>query len=454
MRRIAPIGLLLLCLAATSLGAPGARADSQTPTAANFKVAFIGDQGVNANAEAVLNLIAAEGADMVLHLGDLGYGNEADPQRAIDWDAQITSVLGADFPYFAVAGNHDVASWETYQSLLEARLAQVSGATCTGDYGVMAACTYGGLFFILSGAGTIPNTPDYQEHIDYVRDELALDNSVWRICAWHKNQSAMQLGAKANETGWSVYEACRNGRAIVATGHEHSYSRTRTLRSVQLQTVDPLWPDAGAVEVRDGSTFAFVSGLGGQSIRPQLRCLPASPPYGCLGEWASIYSSTQGANYGALFIELNVDGDARKANGYFKDIDGDVIDTFTVHAAPPPEPAPVDADADGCTDDAEGGADEEAGGRRDYLNPWDFFDVNDDGTVDLFHDIFAVAYAYGLVQGNPAYDTALDRSGALSEAQEPDPAKREVWDMGPPNGAIDLFTDIFGMAYQFGHTCS
>ncbi len=37
---------------------------------AGFKIAFIGDQGANANSVAVLELIAAEGADAVVHAAD------------------------------------------------------------------------------------------------------------------------------------------------------------------------------------------------------------------------------------------------------------------------------------------------------------------------------------------------------------------------------------------------
>ena len=79
-----------------------------------------------------------------------------------------------------------------------------------------------------------------------------------------------------------------------------------------------------------GATFVFVSGIAGASIRDQERCLPTTYPYGCKGEWASIYTSDQNAQYGALFIEFHVDGDPNKARGYFKDIDGAVVDQFTV----------------------------------------------------------------------------------------------------------------------------
>ena len=453
--RWAQVAGLAWCLAfitAVSVGISSNDAYAGAPAVPpeNFKVAFIGDQAIGTNAEAVLQLISDEGADMVIHLGDFGYGNETDPQTALDWDAQITSVLGASFPYFGVVGNHDVGNWSTYQTLLEDRLALVSGAACAGDYGVEAACTYQGLFFVLSGIGSDPGTPaDDASHISYLGTELAADDSIWSICAWHKNQNAMQVGLKPNQVGWGAYEACRQEGAIIATGHEHSYSRTKTLLNMQSQLTTPLWPSGDEVSVGNGSTFAFVSGLAGKSVRSQARCLPITPPYGCNGEWASIYTSDQSANYGALFIEFHVDGDPRKANGYFKNIDANVIDTFTIYVAPP-KLAVGDTDGDGCTDQQENGLDEELGGRRDYLNPWDFYDVGmggglpgKDGVIDLPNDILGVIQHFS-PSGGPPYDVQYDRGPAFGG---------ESWDMGPPDGVIDLPNDLLGVILQFNHRC-
>lgn len=294
--------------------------DSTPP---NTKVAFIGDQGDRSAAAAVLRLIRDENPDMVLHQGDFDYDD--DPEK---WDATLTSMLGADFPYFASVGNHDEDQFYGsggYQEKLAQRLGRIPGATCTGDLGVKSACRYKGLFFVLSGAGTVG-----RGHEAYIRRALEADSSIWRICSWHKNQTALQLGTKDDDVGWGPYEACRELGAIIATGHEHTYTRTKTLVSTRRQTVDPEWPDPRSVRVAPGATFVFVSGLGGYSIRNQDRCLPATYPYGCNGEWALIYTSDQGAQYGALFIEYHVDGDPRKARGYFKNIDGEVVDEFTI----------------------------------------------------------------------------------------------------------------------------
>lgn len=285
-----------------------------TPPAApdpNLKVAFIGDQGLNTNSRAVLQLVKDEGTQMVLQLGDFDYAN-----NPAAWDQQTTDILGADFPFFAVIGNHDLTQWAGYQQKLSERLSRVPGAACTGNLGVQAACRYRGLHFLTVAPG-ISGTG----HDTYLRDQLAADNSVWSICAWHKNQRLMQVGNKADETGWGVYEECRKGGGLVATAHEHSYERTHLLSNFTAQTIAST---ASTLVLEKGKSLAFVSGLGGQSIRPQA----LSGAW-----WASIYTSTQGATYGALFCTFNVDGDPGKADCYFKNINGQVIDQFELRSA-------------------------------------------------------------------------------------------------------------------------
>ena len=92
------------------------------------------------------------------------------------------------------------------------------------------------------------------------------------------------------------------------------------------------------------------------------------------------------------------------------------------------------------------------GGRRDPFNLWDVYDTDASKSVDLFIDIFGVAGAFGAdadddPPGEPdGYSPALDRSAPLPGG--------DPWDMQAPDGTIDLFTDIFGVIYQFGHSCS
>ena len=308
------LGLTAMCLGflLASVGA------AEVTTPPNFKVAFIGDQGLGSNPLEVLQLIKSEGAGMVLHKGDLAYANNPDA-----WDSQINSVLGSDFPYFASIGNHDCVGgpvcsgpggWLGFQAKLLARLSNVDGATCTGDLGVKSACSYKGLFFILSGVGT-----QGTGHEQYITDQLVADNSIWRICSWHKNQRLMQTGGKQDQVGWGAYEACRQGGAIIATGHEHSYSRTHLMDNLETQSIAST---STTLKLENGKTFVFVSGLGGLSVRGQDDELAAKP------WWASVYNSTDDANFGALFCAFNVGGFETRAHCYFKDIDGVVADDF------------------------------------------------------------------------------------------------------------------------------
>src|SRR4029453_8324792 len=182
--------------------------------------------------------------------------------NTIVWESVLNEVLGANFPYFASAGNHD-SGWTTgYGPLLAAR-AQRVGAVCTGTYGLNAACSYQGLFFILSAGAEAGSEAT---NTRYIRDQLARTSALWRICSWHQNHRRMQVGNKGGRVGWGLYEACREGGAIIATGHEHSYSRTHLLASFQTQTIAST---TNLLQLEAGKSFAFVSGLGGKSIRPQ-----------------------------------------------------------------------------------------------------------------------------------------------------------------------------------------
>lgn len=281
---------------------------SETPP--NFKIAFIGDQGLGENAEAVLRLIKSEGAQAVLHSGDFDYNNNPDA-----WNAQINNILGADFPYFACIGNHDTVKWKGnngYQESLKKRLQRLA-IPWDGDLGVKSSIKYKGIFIILVSPGILGAGHDV-----YLRDQLAADKSLWSICSWHENMRLMQVAGKKDDTGWGVYEEARKGGAIVATAHDHSYGRTYLMSNFVNQTIVS---KSKAMNIGEGQTFAFLSGLGGKSIYSQ----KLDGPW-----WAKIYTETQHATYGALFGIFNVNGVPDTAMFYFKNIKGEIVDRFDV----------------------------------------------------------------------------------------------------------------------------
>lgn len=318
---------------------PACSGGTKTPTQQNLLVAFIGDQGNNSNSTAVLQLIAAEGAAAVVHNGDFDYAN-----NPTAWDNRITSVLGANYPYFAVIGNHDASAWSGasgYAAKIAARHARNSEMVCSGELGVRANCSFRGLQLLQSCVGTSELRSNCgansSDQVTFLHDTLANSNSLFKVCSWHKNQHEMQVGSKGNEVGWSAYQECVAAGAIVSTGHEHSYSRTLTLTNVGNSASGHGATGAfDVVNLGAQSSFVFVSGLAGVDRRA-FQSSHSTDTW-----WASYYASDRwlmngvlqngGSNYGALFVRFYVDGNPNKATAYFKDVSGRIADTFTIYA--------------------------------------------------------------------------------------------------------------------------
>jgi len=286
--------------------------DATEETPQDFKVAFFADQGLGTEAEDVLKLVKSEGAELVVHSGDFEYKSSPDA-----WEKQIDDILGADFPYFASIGNHDEDAWggsNGYQSKIYDRMRRVNVTTCSGEVGVNEVCSYKGLVFVLSGAGTKGTN-----HARFIEESFGVHGGIWRFCSWHKNMKKMQTGSKTDETGWDVYEKCREMGAFIATGHEHEYSRTKLLSNFQKQTI----ANQTDIVMRPGVSFAFVSGVGGYGVRDAIQSLHS--PY-----WATALDAKAGLRSGALFCEFNKHNESRAAYCYFKQIDGSIRDQFNM----------------------------------------------------------------------------------------------------------------------------
>lgn len=344
----------------------------------NFKVAFIGDTGSSSsgggNFTKVLNLTRDEEADMLLIMGDLGY-SPGDRERPWKWERHINITLGKNFPAFFSLGNHDAENnsrngpnqcayfnwnqtvqndgFKGYREILQERFDRNNIVPNGNDIelGAKTSFTFNNIFVVLTALNQFGEDPCNQtcdfcggtdaEKGSFLDQQMNQSNSLWKIAAWHRVRTQLQTGDySGSSTMEPVYESARKQGAIIATAHWHTYSRTHALNNLitpnVADNIDPvsIFPED---DTRKGQTIVFHSGLGGESIRKQLRCGPTTPPYGCNGEWASIYSNNQSANYGALFIEFNVDTDndgitePRMAKGYFKAINGTTPDNFTLY---------------------------------------------------------------------------------------------------------------------------
>lgn len=287
------------------------------PTVAvGTKIAFVGDTGAGSGFQNVLDLIKGEGAKLTVVLGDTSYSSSNDGK----WDSMVRNTLGSSDPALFVVGNHDLddSNYSTVRNLAQARLDRQTAVKCSNAYptsistsGAMS-CQLNNVYIVMSGIGT---TGSKSSNESALASKLnSAPSGAWRICAWHKNQRDMQVGGKTDEVGWTSYETCRNKGAIIATGHEHSYSRTHLLSSMSNKTVAS---STSPYTLTNGRTIAFVSGLGGTTPRDQERS----------GNWwGKIYTATQGAKHGVLFGTFY----DTHADFYFKNVSGQIIDRFTV----------------------------------------------------------------------------------------------------------------------------
>jgi Calcineurin-like phosphoesterase len=336
-------GLMLLSAMAVLLLFASAQ-ESGKPPAQPFKVAFIGDTGydpqdtpeLDSGFEKVLELVRSEGADLLAIVGDFSYEKKTNVARV--YFANINRIVGERFPVLGADGNHD--DWSHYQPFFQERLEMMGlpRALIAGDeYGLH----FGGLQWAILGE---------RGNAAFVRTQFASNDDAWRVCMWHKNMHDMQPGDKEDEMDWPTYRACQEAGAIIATGNEHVYARTLTLTDLgNREAGHGATGTPDRLDVGPGRTFVFVSGLGGKSLRD----------YECDAHdddtwWATVYTrnyylragttvtkscandskeyetAVQGYTYGALFITFNAGGNPYQAEAYFKTINGETIDTFSI----------------------------------------------------------------------------------------------------------------------------
>jgi hypothetical protein len=149
-----------------------------------------------------------------------------------------------------------------YKALLQKQqIASKISKHCVGELGINQFCLNENQIFVLSGVGTLG-----VGHAQFIDETFTKHQKIpWKFCVWHKNQRSFQTGDKFDETGYQVYETCRKHGAIVITSHEHSYERTHLMKDFSNQIIAS---KSSVLKIVPGVSFAAVSGLGGDSIRP------------------------------------------------------------------------------------------------------------------------------------------------------------------------------------------
>jgi 3',5'-cyclic AMP phosphodiesterase CpdA len=273
----------------------------------SLRVSFFGDSGSGSNTKSVLQIVKE--SDLAIQLGDYDYRD--DPAL---FEKDIQSVLGANFPFVAAIGNHDVSAWNGYQPRLEAQLNRSKYKNnCSGEYGINFSCRIGDVHIILSGVGTKGSN-----HVSYIDNQFSSSDAKWKICVWHKNQRDFQVGGKSNEVGWEAFEKCREHGAMIMMGHEHSYARSKVMSSFTNKKIYS--NDKSTMTIGNGHTFSVVAGLGGKEIRDYESNLQMNT------WWSKTGASNDGIKFGAVVCDFFSD----RVDCAFKQVGGKNWDTFTV----------------------------------------------------------------------------------------------------------------------------
>jgi hypothetical protein len=115
------------------------------------------------------------------------------------------------------------------------------------------------------------------------------------------------------------------------------------------------------------------------------------------------------------------------------------VDVFPVEGLPPLEAPPGDSDGDGCPDARELTDYAPRGGDRNPYDPWDYFDVTDDASIDVA-DVVRILAHFGEAPTpeNAQYD------------READPIKRHQTAFA--GNGVDIDDAVLNLQ-SFGHAC-
>ena len=241
---------------------------------------------VFARARDVIAAARDNGADLVVHAGDLDY--ESSPRM---WRRFVDETIrGAGMDYLAVKGNHDADGWDGVQWLwngdpdgyaAQLRPTLPAGADCRGEYGTAMVCDYRVTLVLSDGRRGRRWRVCQRHNTEHIDRALRESSNPWKVCVWHMNMEDMQVSYKGDSVGWGAFEICRRRGALVVNGHARAVTpikgdgsvRSESVRAHEKELVvshpgiDRVYLSSG----ENGTNGVAVVGFGGYKNEPQLR---------------------------------------------------------------------------------------------------------------------------------------------------------------------------------------
>ena len=297
--------------------------------AVSFIFATVGDISDSPEAYKVLNKLSRTNTEFTITLGDLGYvgnGNEK------IWCDSVKDILGANYPFLALAGNHDDGTKDgditEYVKCLPPNFDGVFG-----EYGIEYYFDYKNVARFIQISPNINNYGfDYSEgseHLNWVIGAInrARDSGIqWVVLGMHKN--CINPGTKSCEIGEDLFNAAiENGVDLILQGHEHAYFRSSQLSlGGDCEKILKDTFSASCVSNTDGEfikgkgTVLVISGAGGRSLR-DLNYEDEE-----IGYFESFNAKNTANEYGFSLFEVSEDS----IHGSFVSATGDFADTFVI----------------------------------------------------------------------------------------------------------------------------
>jgi hypothetical protein len=236
--------------------------DAWNETTTTF--ALVGDTSLSVDTAMLFSITSKLKPDLLVLNGDFDY--ISNPKR---WKEFLTSYIDpSEISILAVLGNHDEYSYKDYQYEILHLMKQTSFYdTCDGIVGAQGSCVLRNkIRFVFSSPGQYNSGHDASLFIN----KTLYSNSFFPICIWHKNMKKLQMSSNTGESGYEVYDMCKDYGALSIASHSHSYGRTKPMTSFQFQTVDSNYNSSwkNNVPIKKGSSIHLINGLGGRENQP------------------------------------------------------------------------------------------------------------------------------------------------------------------------------------------
>ncbi|KAG4091932.1 hypothetical protein H8356DRAFT_1406995 [Neocallimastix lanati (nom. inval.)] len=293
--------------------------DSFTYGDEEFKLAIIGDSGVERESREVMKLTKY---DALLHLGNYDY--KCSPHKYFD------TMLDSDrtYQFMGILGNQEgddqcPGKLRDYEDILyeEMTNSKNSGVKCEfSSSKAMWSCVYKNMR-IIGLSQNISGVDSRSEQLYFLKKHLDHATEDWKICAWHYYDKYYHTGKNPqdsernliSEDGDSFYDYCKDHGAIILNAHDNVYARTHVMSKFKSPMIDEYdkHNDGCVVQIRKGATLDILNGVGGNEIYIEQG---EEKDY---SHWQKKYAKGENdenaKRFGGLFCQFNYGGNNKKA---------------------------------------------------------------------------------------------------------------------------------------------